>query len=135
MLKKCAAIYWRHFCDTCHADLGYFARSRSYCRGSSAALKCSNEQRSRPARSCRNSRSQSCTLLSTPTSSLPCSTSNTVRGLYLPVKHLAHLFIPPGTLFVREEYVDQLDIDGIEEINEAYSKVFKLYEEYTADKT
>jgi len=30
--------------------------------------------------------------------------------------------------------VDQIDIEGIEEVNEAYGKLFKLYEEYTKDK-
>jgi hypothetical protein len=46
----------------------------------------------------------------------------------------AVLDLEHSTLFVREEYIDQIDIEGVEEINEAYSEVFKLYDEYTKDK-
>jgi hypothetical protein len=46
----------------------------------------------------------------------------------------AVLDLEHSTLFVREEYIDQLDIEGIEDINEAYAEVFRLYDEYTRDK-
>jgi len=69
---------WKHLIRVCVDHSALFHRSPSCCRGSSAVPDCSNKQRSKPARHCLNSHSQSCLLLSTPTSSLQLSTSNAV---------------------------------------------------------